>query len=383
MNTTDTITIKQRAVNTLERIKALPVAQIDLRQPMLVAFAAETVQYFKQTRGFDGDCYPMHEAWWHSYRAVMTEAGFVFLGAGFFSAAFSHPLVPERAFKVGFKKEDSGAAYTAFCRANQHRPGIPKVYAVERHQSCYTVVLDLLTEFDFCGASKEASDGFNMARDIIEYGRGQSYAALRTAAGNTLCDTAFAIHEFFTGIASFDLHPGNVMLDKRGELVITDPVSYSHGELNAVDFDGLVHEVQSLKDQRVARRALARWKRHHMSTEANKDRKDRNKRNRKQSRARKLHRDAEQRLKDNPMLTGDVLPAHLRIAWYPKESARHWMEDNNFFRRRKPTPLVPDSVGSRLCGYRTAGPSGVLGGGATTGEQHQGSPGEASRERLA
>ena len=280
MSTTDIVTIKQRAANTLERVKNLPVAQLDLRQPMLVTFAAETVQYFKQTNGFDGECYPHNEDWWWNYRDTMTEAGFEFLGAGYFSAAFSHRLVPERAFKVGFKKEDSGAAYAAFCRANQHRPGIPKVHAVERHQACYTVVLDLLTEFSTTEVSKEVWGQYAMVRDIIECGNGTKWESHRTEAGNTLCDTALAIYEFFDGIASFDLHVGNVMLDKRGELVITDPVSYSHGELTTVDFDGLVHEVQALKDKQVAQRTLKRWKRHHMTTEANEARKALRKRKR-------------------------------------------------------------------------------------------------------
>ena len=269
MRTTNTVGIMQRATNTLEHIRNLPVLQLDLRQPALVTFAAETVQYFKETYGFDGEVSPHYECWWSFYRTAMVKAGFEYLGSGYFSAVFSHPLVPERAFKVGFKKEDSGAAYAAFCRANQHRPGIPKVHAVERHQACYTVVLDLLTEFSTTEVSKEVWGQYSMVRDIIECGNGAKWESHRSAAGTTLWDTALAIHEFFDGIASFDLHAGNVMLDKRGELVITDPVSYSHGELTTVDFGGLVHEVQALKDKQTAQRALKRWKRHHMSTKAN------------------------------------------------------------------------------------------------------------------
>lgn len=288
MNNTDTTIIMLRAAKTLERIVDLPVAQLDLRQPMLVTFAAETVRYFKQTQGFDGTVFLHDEDWWWDYREAMTEAGFEFLGAGYFSAVFSHHLVPERAFKVGFKKEDSGAAYAAFCRANQHRPGIPKVHAVERHQACYTVVLDLLTEFGSAEVSKEVWGQYTMVRDIIECGNGAKWQSHRTKDGNTLCDTAHAIYEFFDGIASFDLHSGNVMLDKRGELVITDPVSYSHGELTTVDFDGLVHEVQALRDKQVVQRAIKRWKRHHMTTEANAARKALGKRKREVWRAVKV-----------------------------------------------------------------------------------------------
>lgn len=38
--------------------------------------------------------------------------------------------------------------------------------------------------------------------------------------------TASRIHAFFKGVATFDLHSGNVMVDKFGQLVITDPVSF-------------------------------------------------------------------------------------------------------------------------------------------------------------
>lgn len=55
-----------------------------------------------------------------------------------------HELLPGRVIKVGFKKEDSGAAYVAFCRMHQGRVGIPNVYHVARHAGCYTVVLDEL-----------------------------------------------------------------------------------------------------------------------------------------------------------------------------------------------------------------------------------------------
>ena len=47
------------------------------------------------------------------------------LGHGFFSAVYSEPEDNSVVYKVGFKKDDSGAAYAAFCRNNQRRAGIP------------------------------------------------------------------------------------------------------------------------------------------------------------------------------------------------------------------------------------------------------------------
>ncbi|MFK9897413.1 hypothetical protein ACJEQF_25290, partial [Klebsiella pneumoniae] len=40
-------------------------------------------------------------------------------------------------------------------------------------------------------------------------------------------ETCQMIHKFFHGIASFDMHSGNIMFTKDGKPVITDPVSFS------------------------------------------------------------------------------------------------------------------------------------------------------------
>ena len=39
--------------------------------------------------------------------------------------------------------------------------------------------------------------------------------------------TAYRIHMFFRGLASFDMHNGNWMINDAGLPIITDPVSFS------------------------------------------------------------------------------------------------------------------------------------------------------------
>ena len=41
--------------------------------------------------------------------------------------------------------------------------------------------------------------------------------------------TAYRIHVFFRGLASFDMHSGNWMINDAGLPIITDPVSFSRG----------------------------------------------------------------------------------------------------------------------------------------------------------
>lgn len=171
--------------------------------------------------------------------------GFTFLGAGYFSAAFTHSSCIFAAIKVGFKREDSGAAYAAYCRANQGKAGIPVIRDIQRHEDCYTVVMDRYSELPDSYASTAPSVMFRAVRDVIEHG-GDINTAFNTAdLGNcsatleecsqresylrNLLETAKEIRAFFNGIADFDCHDGNVMLNGTGELFITDPISFTKG----------------------------------------------------------------------------------------------------------------------------------------------------------
>ncbi|AXY81939.1 protein kinase [Dickeya phage Mysterion] len=171
--------------------------------------------------------------------------GFTFLGAGYFSAAFTHSSCIEVAIKVGFKREDSGAAYAAYCRANQGKAGIPVIRDIQRHEDCYTVVMDRYASLPDGYASTAPSVMFRAVREVIEHG-GNVNTVFNTAdLGNcsatleecsqresylrNLLETAKEIRAFFNGIAEFDCHDGNVMVNGTGELFITDPISFTKG----------------------------------------------------------------------------------------------------------------------------------------------------------
>lgn len=217
MNYTDT---QER----LDVIRNLPICELDKRQPLLVALIADIVNY-ETSDGDDTD------SDWGSGRSGLLanlkikakDAGFNLLGNGYFSAAFKHELLPGRVIKVGFKKEDSGAAYVAFCRMHQGRAGIPNVYHVARHAGCYTVVLD---ELEPC--QRRDNDEHDHYADLAYYFvEGEPEPEDYAEDDQPFIETCQMIRKFFYGIASFDMHSGNIMFTKGGKPVITDPVSFS------------------------------------------------------------------------------------------------------------------------------------------------------------
>src|SRR5699024_5939097 len=79
---------------------------------------------------------------WGAFEILAREHGYKLLGLGHFAAAFEHEDLPGYAIKVGFKKDDSGAAYAAFCRENEGLPGLPVIHLVKRFSRAYMVAMD-------------------------------------------------------------------------------------------------------------------------------------------------------------------------------------------------------------------------------------------------
>ena len=248
----------------LKAIRELPINELDKRQPMLVDLLAQIVNHETQDGAITaaaGNKALEHMDYWQTLAEVMNDCGFERLGNGHFSAAYKHELLPGRVIKVGFKKEDSGAAYVAFCRMHQGRAGIPTVHDVQRHAGCYTVVLDELQEYrdtDVVGLGEQffavqyAIDaGYSISQLMKVYPECTKHTAL--------IESAIEIRKFFSGIACFDIHSGNVMVDRTGNLVITDPVSFSHDkEELPMDVEDLLAEVERAAQLRMIERCRER-----------------------------------------------------------------------------------------------------------------------------
>lgn len=238
----------------LDAIRNLPICELDKRQPLLVALIADIVNY-ETSDGDDtnSDWGLESQDYWHTLRLKALDAGFSLLGNGHFSAAFKHALLPGKVIKVGFKKEDSGAAYVAFCRMHQGRVGIPNVYHVARHTGCYTVVLD---ELEPCNRSgNHLHDRYaDLAYYFVE---GESDPADYAEADQPFIETCRMIRKFFYGIASFDMHSGNIMFTKDGKPVITDPVSFSEDrdrEPFPLEPEGLLAEIEQIAHDKMIER---------------------------------------------------------------------------------------------------------------------------------
>ena len=160
------------------------------------------------------------------------------LGSGYLSAAYQHPTDPTKVIKVGFKREDSGAAYAAFCRQHQGEYGVPQIDWMERFEKVYFVIMKKYSNY---------SKGIKIQRDRnlrhsidrkaeIESVYETTYSILNGHSGgrhlkkgHKIFDFADKVYSFFNGLASFDLHSDNIMYDEElDQMIITDPVSFGN-----------------------------------------------------------------------------------------------------------------------------------------------------------
>lgn len=255
----------------LDAIRNLPICELDKRQGKLVALAADIVNHETENGKLTAEAEnrPLEAMdYWTTLNEYMRGAGFTRLGNGHFSAVYSHYLLPQKVIKVGFKKEDSGAAYAAFCRMYQGLQGIPTIHDIQRHAGCYTVVLDHLSPvpYDSWGDMDDDHNAYyqyDLVRDVLEYEANPESLHTGNELLDELTNTAVKIREFFTGIARFDIHAGNVMLDRNDNIVITDPVSFSAEDALPtdrfiVDADELLSEIEAMNERRMIERCKRR-----------------------------------------------------------------------------------------------------------------------------
>lgn len=206
----------------------------------------------------------------NEFRTQMCRAGFRFLGSGYFAATFSHDAYPELAFKFGFKKEDSGAAYAAYCRGKWSEyedesrstdwddvKHLPRIMHLDRYAGFYMVVMPLYESLENHKrhAFREWNGRvYNHAAMIVSamqctidsatFDRAEladlsSFNEVRAAElqpfvdlylPETLEKTIKSIRNHFRGVANMDLHDENYMkytMDGQSWIVVTDPVSFS------------------------------------------------------------------------------------------------------------------------------------------------------------
>ncbi len=291
----------------LDVIRNLPICELDKRQPLLVALIADIVNY-ETSDGDDtnSDWGLERQDYWSTLFFKAKDAGFRLLGNGHFSAAFKHKLLPGRVIKVGFKKEDSGAAYVAFCRMHQGRVGIPNVYHVARHAGCYTVVLD---ELEPC--QRRENDEHDHYADLAYYFVECDYAPEEHHEKDLpFIETCQMIRKFFHGIASFDMHSGNIMFTKDGKPVITDPVSFSADrdrEPFSLEPEELLAEIEQIAHDKMIERCKRNKAKRDRDSTLCRDRRANNKARRNRAKA------ADRRRKERERVNAEALKYDLAV----------------------------------------------------------------------
>ncbi|AWD92485.1 protein kinase [Pectobacterium phage Jarilo] len=256
--------------STIASIKALPIDRVGERPTRIVELLAVLVDDIKSNFQTSEMCIA-RQTWYNPVRDCIAEAGFELLGQGYFSAAFSHPMTPKIAYKVGFKKEDSGAAYAAYCRMNAGLTGIPKMLDIQRHSECYTVIMPLYQAYTDREENEYRCDQVELVRAVAngEKTYVEEYDPRYREHLKHLEVTMKGIKSFFKGIASIDMHNGNVMFDEYDNLVITDPVSFAargndkrrflqDAESFIVDAESLLKEVAVVAEANMIAKCVAR-----------------------------------------------------------------------------------------------------------------------------
>lgn len=174
------------------------------------------------------DEYAQHTGAGREFLQRAQDAGFVLLGDGYFSMVFKHVEQPGFAFKYSLKNQDMGLHYAAWCRSN---PGkhVPQVQYLRKAKAGYCVVMPIYEAYDHRDPRQQAQytaicNGLVRDKKLTEdYEQGLYDAGGWLAL--SAAKVAFAIGKYFRGLATVDMHPGNVLVDRYGQLVITDPLA--------------------------------------------------------------------------------------------------------------------------------------------------------------
>ena len=165
----------------------------------------------------------------YAYCAALEKRGYVKLGGGLYSVVYA--INADFAIKVGHN--DNWPNYIEWAtQAGFAGTFAPKVYSLKFHRGFYVAIMERLA----CTMADLRADNGCPSKDHYE----MVYKALRESAGRRFRESAGRIFEekadgfedlkAFGGLAyeagfNDDLHRGNVMLRRDGQIVLIDPSS--------------------------------------------------------------------------------------------------------------------------------------------------------------
>lgn len=153
------------------------------------------------------------------------EAGFAYVGHGFFSVVVRHEDAPGVVFKIGCRKDDAYAAYALWAREtkNKHAPEFKHI------QRCKHGIVFCIKEYATLRTAFEP-DMWGAFRPLELVYRAKTNDP-NTIYRNSLVQYMRSILRFFKGAARIDVHDENLMYDlETRRIIITDPVSFTNSK---------------------------------------------------------------------------------------------------------------------------------------------------------
>lgn len=143
---------------------------------------------------------------------------FTLLGCGYFSSVWAIPGEPFQVLKVSHRESDACRYYMQWAREHPH-PNAPKIYDITYRDNL------MLVRMERYYRHPDYDDHIN--REDVPGHRVlcQGHIPAHNLGHEQLCAQ---IRRVFRG-HKFDLHRENIMVNRHGTIIITDPVSFSEG----------------------------------------------------------------------------------------------------------------------------------------------------------
>lgn len=151
------------------------------------------------------------------------------LGEGVFATVFQHPVYVNMAVKIFNYNDYSYQLFLEWCLKNQHNKFVPKIQSIEHRESSSgekisLVFMEKLTKistsrFNSFLNSVNKLAGVSAFYDFEDYDEHHWQRVARRAEDPDLKSIARRMAKFLPN----DLHSGNIMKRRNGQLVFTDP----------------------------------------------------------------------------------------------------------------------------------------------------------------
>ncbi|MBX9932557.1 MAG: hypothetical protein K2Y56_13610 [Methylobacterium sp.] len=226
------VTMRQRPIRFDAEMMWKQMREMEVMQPWwLIGAPPKAIRAVNRYSGpYD---HPKPKARWSDlfkhdkdYRNRLTKRGFKVLGSGAFSTVYGKPG-SNKVIKVCHAGDtDPWPLFAAWAHANPS-PFVPLIYSFKRHKGFYVAVMERMEETVY---GSDRSLGHSEATELFNNFVRNSTRETRVI--RAVLDLYPGIDQFlvammreFDGKARWDLHTGNWMLRKDGQLVVTDPIS--------------------------------------------------------------------------------------------------------------------------------------------------------------